>query len=90
LLIITPVDRATVPSAEVLQGLFDLTPAEVRVAQGIVQAQTVESLAVNFGLSRETIRNQLKAVLAKTGLSRQQELISLLAGQRPLHLRNSR
>lgn len=86
LLIVTPVDRAAVPSAEVLQGLFDLTPAESRVAQGIVQAQTIESLAVNYGLSRETIRNQLKAVLAKTGLSRQQELISLLAGKRAPHL----
>jgi len=35
LLVVTPVDRAAVPTAEVLQGLFDLTPAEARGAGGI-------------------------------------------------------
>lgn len=39
LLIVTPVNRARVPTAEVIQGLFDLTPAEARVARGIGQAQ---------------------------------------------------
>lgn len=81
LLIITPVDRAVVPTADVLQGLFDLTPAEARVARGIGEAQTVDDLAVLLGSSRETVRSQLKTVLSKTGLSRQQELISLLAGK---------
>jgi DNA-binding CsgD family transcriptional regulator len=81
LLVVTPVDRATVPTAEVLQGLFDLTPAEARIARGIGQAETVETLADATGVNRETVRSQLKAVLAKTGLSRQQELISLLAGK---------
>ena len=81
LLVVTPVDRAAVPTAEVLQGLFDLTPAEARVARGIGQAETVETLADATGVNRETVRSQLKAVLAKTGLSRQQELVSLLAGK---------
>jgi len=80
LLVVTPVDRAVVPSAKVLQGLFDLTPAEARVARGISEAQTIESLALAACVSVETIRSQLKAVLSKTGLSRQQELINLLAG----------
>ena len=39
-----------------------------RVAQGIGQAETVDSLDQRHGVSRETIRNQLKAVLTKTGL----------------------
>jgi DNA-binding CsgD family transcriptional regulator len=81
LLVVTPVDRAVVPTAKVLQGLFDLTPAEARVARGISEAQTVEGLALTAGVSLETVRSQLKAVLSKTGLSRQQELISLLAGK---------
>lgn len=80
LLVVTPVDRAVVPTAKVLQGLFDLTPAEARVARGISEAQTVEALAVSAGVSVETVRSQLKTVLSKTGLSRQQELINLLAG----------
>jgi DNA-binding CsgD family transcriptional regulator len=81
LLLITPVDRAAVPTAEVLQGLFDLTPAEARVAKGIGLAQSVDMLAASQGVSRETVRSQLKQVLAKTGLSRQVELVSLLAGR---------
>jgi DNA-binding CsgD family transcriptional regulator len=81
LLVVTPVDRAAVPTAEVLQGLFDLTPAEARVARGIGQAATIDALADATGVNRETVRSQLKAVLSKTGLSRQQELVSLLAGK---------
>lgn len=81
LLLVTPVDRAAVPTAEVLQGLFDLTPAEARVARGISGAQTIEAIATAQGVSRETVRTQLKVVLAKTGLNRQGELVSLLAGK---------
>ncbi|KRR27143.1 helix-turn-helix transcriptional regulator [Bradyrhizobium retamae] len=81
LLVVTPVDRAVVPTAEVLQGLFDLTPAEARVARGIGQTVTIDALADATGVNRETVRSQLKAVLSKTGLSRQQELVSLLAGK---------
>jgi len=80
LLIVNPIDRTAVPTAEVIQGLFDLTPTEARVARGIAQGQRIEELAIKSGVSRETIRNHVKAVLAKTGLSRQQDLVSLLAG----------
>ncbi|MCD0416027.1 helix-turn-helix transcriptional regulator [Rhodopseudomonas sp. BR0M22] len=81
LVVVTPVDRSAVPNAEVIQGLFDLTPAEARVARSIGEARSVEDIAAAQGISRETVRAQLKAVLAKTGLSRQQELVSLLAGR---------
>lgn len=81
LLVVTPVDRGVVPTAEVLQGLFDLTPAEARVAQGIAAAQTIDAVAETSGVSRETVRTQLKAVLAKTGVARQTELVNLLAGK---------
>lgn len=81
LVIVTPIDRASVPSADVLEGLFDLTPAEARVARGIGETKTIEDLASALGVSRETIRSQLKAVLAKTGVVRQQELVALLAGK---------
>ena len=82
-LIVTLLKPPLVPGVEVLQGLFDLTPAEARVARGIAEGRTVESIAERFGLSRETVRSQLKAVLGKTGLVRQAELVALLAG---LHL----
>ncbi len=81
LLVITPVDRQAVPTAEVLQGLFDLTPAEARVARAIAEGKTVEAVAGANEVSRETIRSQLAAVLGKTGLSRQAELVALLSGK---------
>ncbi len=79
-LIVTQLKPPLVPGTEVLQGLFDLTPAEARVARGIGGGQTVEAIAEGFGLSRETVRSQLKAVLGKTGFVRQAELVALLAG----------
>ncbi len=80
LLVVTPVDRGVVPNAEVLSGLFDLTPAEARVAREIASGGTVNTIAQDRRISRETIRNQLKGVLAKTGLSRQSDLAALLNG----------
>lgn len=80
ILIVTPVVPAEVPTAEVLQGLFDLTPAEARVARSVAELQTVEAIATTLGVSRETVRTQLKSVLAKTGSPRQGDLAALLAG----------
>ena len=80
LAMITPVNKGVVPNAEILQGLFDLTPAEARVARGIAEGKTIEALALASAVSRETIRTQLGAVLAKTGLNRQAELAALLSG----------
>lgn len=80
LLIVTPVDRAAVLTAGILQGLFDLTPAEARVARAIGEAHSVEWIAESLSVSRETVRTQLKSVLSKTGVGRQVELVRLLAG----------
>ncbi len=80
-MIATPVDRSVVPTAEVLQALFDLTPAESKVARAIAEGKTIEAIALSSGLSRETIRTQVAAVLSKTGLKRQAELVALLSGK---------
>ena len=78
LLVVTPLVSANAPSAELLQGLFDLTPAEARVARAIAQRQTVSDIAEALDLSRETVRTQLKSVLSKTGQSRQLDLAVML------------
>lgn len=80
LVVVTAVEPKKVPSAEVLQGLFDLTPAEVRVARAVAAGVTLGTLAAECGLSRETIRSQLKGALSKTGVHRQAELARLLTG----------
>lgn len=80
LVVVTPVDRGAVPGARVLQGLFDFTPAEARIAAAIGEGQTVEAIAAAGGVSRETVRSHLKAVLGKAGVNRQVDLVRLLAG----------
>jgi DNA-binding CsgD family transcriptional regulator len=80
LAIVTFVDRGAVPNAEVIAGLFDLTPAEARVAQQVALGETVDKIARAAGLSSVTIRNQLKSVLGKTGVGRQSDLVALLSG----------
>jgi len=82
ILVVTPLGSAETLPEDLLNGLFDLSPAEVRAANGIIQGKTIEELAANFSLSRETIRSQVKAALAKTGTTRQADLVSLLANVR--------
>lgn len=70
-------DRA--PSADLLMALFDLTPAETRVARAISVGQAPRDIAQAGGASLETVRAQLKRVMAKTSTHRQSELSALLA-----------
>jgi DNA-binding CsgD family transcriptional regulator len=84
LIIVTPVTMPEAPLTHILTGLFDLTPAEAKVARGIASGLNVEGLAGSLNLSPATIRNQLNAVLAKTGTKRQAELTLLLSGTRPM------
>ncbi len=78
--VVTPAQPHSPPSLDILKGLFDLSPAEARVAQGIAARRTVEEIADRSNVSRETVRSQLKTVLAKTGTSRQLDLAVLLLG----------
>jgi DNA-binding CsgD family transcriptional regulator len=78
--VVTPVQPRAVPNAEVLQGLFDLTPAEARVARAIAAATRIVDIAGDLRISQETVRTQLKAVLGKTGVGRQADLVALLSG----------
>jgi DNA-binding CsgD family transcriptional regulator len=80
LLLVTALGKPKAPSAHVLHGLFDLTAAEAKVACSLTDGSSVETIASASSLSRETIRNQLKSVLTKTGTKRPAELIGLLIG----------
>lgn len=79
IVVITPVATSSSPGAVVLQSLFDLTAAETKVAQAIATGTPLEQIAVRHSVTVDTIRVQVKAVLAKTGTHRQAELAALLA-----------
>lgn len=81
ILVLTPVEKqAQGPDADLLQGLFDLTAAEARVARAIVAGETVETLAVRQRISESTVRSQLKSIYAKTGMKGQIDLVRLGSG----------
>jgi DNA-binding CsgD family transcriptional regulator len=79
-LILTPVTAAQAPPVELVRSLFDLTPAETRVARAIAAGGSVEDIAAAANLSVNTIRSQLNRVFMKTGCTRQGELVALLGG----------
>lgn len=80
LLVLTPVTRAAAPDATLIRALFDLSPAEARVAREIANGDTVDQIATRAAVSISTVRTQIKAVLAKTGMSRQAQVAALFAG----------
>jgi DNA-binding CsgD family transcriptional regulator len=79
-LVVTPVAAPEAPDAPVIRALFDLSAGEARVARELTRGQTIDQIADNAGVTRETVRSQVKAVLAKTGTTRQAEVTALLAG----------
>jgi DNA-binding CsgD family transcriptional regulator len=80
ILVATPVVPSTAPGADLVQGLFDLTAAEARLASLIAGGHPPREAAVMLGWTEATARTTLKQVFAKTGVSRQADLVGLLRG----------
>lgn len=79
-LVATPVVPKEVATADVVQGLFDLTPAEAKLAALVAAGHAPREASLKLGVTEETARTTLKRVLAKTGLHRQADLVGLLRG----------
>ena len=62
-----------------LASAFDLTPGEARVAVALVRGEQLNGIAAEHAVSINTVRTQLRAIFAKTGVARQSELVSLMA-----------
>jgi DNA-binding CsgD family transcriptional regulator len=69
-----------VPPAAILQAAYRLTPAEARLAQALSGGESLAEAASRFAITAATARSQLKAIFAKTGVSRQADLVRLVAG----------
>jgi DNA-binding CsgD family transcriptional regulator len=76
-------ESAIEPDLAILRELFALTPAEARVTGRLVLGRSVEEIASESGVSVETVRSQVRSILAKTNTGRQGELISLVLRMAP-------
>jgi DNA-binding CsgD family transcriptional regulator len=76
--VLTPVTMPQAPPVELVQSLYDLTPAEARVARSLASGKTVENIACDGGTSSSTVRTHIRGVLEKTGCNRQADVVALL------------
>ncbi|KRB86574.1 hypothetical protein ASE00_07750 [Sphingomonas sp. Root710] len=78
IVIIADAANRRMPSADLLQMLFDLTPTEAIVARHIAGGAAPGGIAAAMGCSVVTVRSHLKTIFLKTGATRQADLASLL------------
>ncbi|MBR1142058.1 helix-turn-helix transcriptional regulator [Bradyrhizobium sp. AUGA SZCCT0431] len=77
-ILIDPDSRSSTPETN-LRTVFRLTQAEARLATQLALGESLENVADQFGIGKETARSQLKSIFAKTGVHRQAELVAVLA-----------
>jgi DNA-binding CsgD family transcriptional regulator len=71
-------DLVGLPDVDRLRAEFGLTKAEARLALRLAEGSSLASAAQAFDVKLTTIRSQLQQVFAKTGTSRQTELVAML------------
>jgi DNA-binding CsgD family transcriptional regulator len=64
-LALTRLSAPNAPSVAIVQSLFDLTPAEARVARDLAEGKTVADIASGSGASQNTIRTHVRGVLER-------------------------
>src|SRR5262249_47304332 len=69
-----------VPPSEVIGKTYKLTPTELRVLRAIVNVGGVRQVAGNLGIADTTVKTHLGRLFEKTGVSRQADLVKLVAG----------
>ncbi len=74
----TTISTAPIPEA-VLITLFDLTPAEARVLLKVGSGVGAAAAAQALGIGENTMKTHLNRIYAKTGTSRQPDLVKLIA-----------
>jgi DNA-binding CsgD family transcriptional regulator len=77
--IASALDSLPVPAAHLLQEYFDLTSAEVKLAQSLARGLSLEEAARHLNIKMSTARTQLASIFAKTDSQRQGKLIAILS-----------
>lgn len=81
----TPIQQdQTAPSDSLLAALFDLSPAEAKLAAALSSGAPLKDAALASGITIKSARTYLDRIFSKTGTHRQTELLSLLRNAQPL------
>jgi len=83
-LVLTNPTLPQAPPVDIVQSLFDLTPAEARVARELAGGKTIQEIAEQNHLSPNTIRTHVSHVMEKTGCNRQANIVALLTALSPI------
>ena len=73
-------ETSGIMDGEMLRTVYELTPAEAKLAGLLSLGRSVSSAARELGITINTARTHLKRLYSKTGTSRQSELVHLLVG----------
>ncbi|NEU12763.1 helix-turn-helix transcriptional regulator [Methylobacterium sp. BTF04] len=68
------------PAASVLQTAYGLTKAEARLAVALAEGESMAEASQRFAVAYSTTRTQVQSIFAKTGVSRQVDLVRLVFG----------
>jgi DNA-binding CsgD family transcriptional regulator len=79
LITVTDLDQPVRASRHDLMVLFDLTPREADVAASVGEGNAIAKVAASLAISEHTVRQHLKAVFGKLGITRQAELAGMIA-----------
>jgi DNA-binding CsgD family transcriptional regulator/PAS domain-containing protein len=78
LVMVTDADVGASPTRDGLRERFGFTAAETRVALGLLDGAKPQQLADRLGVSVHTVRNQLRSLFDKTGVTCRSELVVAL------------
>lgn len=76
--------NAKAPMLGILRGLFDLMPAEARLAAALASGSSLDEAAAKQGIRISSARTYLAQIFRKTGTHRQSELVALLNSTQPV------
>ncbi|KQT35283.1 hypothetical protein ASG29_04055 [Sphingomonas sp. Leaf412] len=82
LLLVAGANNRSLANADILRLLFDLTPAESRLARHLLEGKSLQEAATSERIKYATARVHLRSIFSKTGTHRQGELILLLSEHR--------
>jgi len=78
LVLISDPERCQRPPETMLQQLHDLTPTQAKIAAALARGESPDEIADALQTAVSTVRQHVKAILAKTDTHRQSELVRLI------------